>query len=110
MPRAALASLNQGAFLSVYAHAHETAPVLRGVALLRKVACIDIELPVNLSLQIVPPVPDPTKTTRERFSIHAQDSGCVDLSPDDRSAWASASSSSTALGVYREKEGELSRG
>lgn len=69
--------LNQAAFLSVYAHAHETAPVLRGTALLRRITCVDIQLPTNLSVQIVPPVPDPTKTTRERFDIHAQDPGCA---------------------------------
>jgi len=69
--------LNQGAFLSVYGHAHETAPVLRGVAILRRVMCSDIELPTNLDVQIVPPIPDPTKTTRERFSIHALDPGCA---------------------------------
>lgn len=69
--------LNQGAFLSVYAHAHETAPVLRGVGILRRVACLDIDLPTSLDVQIVPPVPDPSKTTRERFSIHALDSECA---------------------------------
>lgn len=68
--------LNQGAFLSVYAHAHETSPVLRGVAVMRRVACIDIELPPSLSLEIVPPVPDPSLTTRERFDIHSQDPDC----------------------------------
>jgi len=69
--------LNQGAFLSVYGHAHETAPVLRGVAVMRRVACLEIELPTNLDVQIVPPIPDPAKSTRERFSIHATDSGCA---------------------------------
>lgn len=69
--------LNQGAFLSVYGHAHETAPVLRGVAVLRRLTCTDIELPTNLDVQIVPPIPDPAKTTRERFSIHALDKGCA---------------------------------
>lgn len=69
--------LNQGAFLSVYGHAHETAPVLRGVAVLRRITCTDIELPTNLNVQIVPPVPDPSKSTRERFSIHALDAGCA---------------------------------
>lgn len=68
--------LNQAAFLSVYAHAHETAPVLRGTAVLRRVACIDIEIPTSLDLVIVPPVPDPEKTTRERFSIHSEDASC----------------------------------
>lgn len=69
--------LNQAAFLSVYAHAHETAPVLRGVAMMRRVACVDIELPTTLDVVIIPPVPDPTKTTRERFSIHAEDKACA---------------------------------
>lgn len=68
--------LNQGAFLSVYSHATETAPVLRGVAVLRRVACINIPSPTELNLDVVPPVPDPTKTVRERFSIHSTDDAC----------------------------------
>ena len=68
--------LNQGAFLSVYAHAHESGPVLRGVAVARRVACIPIQSPTELSLVVVPPVPDPAKTTRERFAIHSQDDNC----------------------------------
>jgi hypothetical protein len=68
--------LNQGAFLSVYAHATETAPVLRGVAVLRRVACVDIPSPTSLNINVVPPVPDPSKTTRERFAIHSQDPAC----------------------------------
>lgn len=69
--------LNQGAFLSVYAHATETAPVLRGVALLRRVTCTDIPSPTSLNINVVPPVPDPNKTTRERFTVHSQDPGCA---------------------------------
>lgn len=69
--------LNQAAFLSVYAHAHETGPVLRGTTVLRRVACIDIALPTSLDVVIVPPVPDPAKTTRERFEIHAADRSCA---------------------------------
>lgn len=68
--------LNQAAFLSVYAHAHETAPVLRGTAVMRRVGCVDIELPTSLDVVIVPPLPDPEKTTRERFSIHSTDAVC----------------------------------
>jgi hypothetical protein len=68
--------LNQGAFLSVYAHATETAPVLRGVAVLRRVACVDIPSPTSLNLNVVPPVPDPAKTTRERFTVHSSDPAC----------------------------------
>lgn len=68
--------LNQGAFLSVYAHATETAPVLRGVAVLRRVTCFDMASPSSLNIKIVPPVPDPTKTTRERFVAHSTDPVC----------------------------------
>jgi hypothetical protein len=63
--------LNQGAFLSVFAHAHETAPVLRGVAVMRRVACLGVGSPVGLSMAVVPPLPDPSKTTRQRFAAHA---------------------------------------
>jgi hypothetical protein len=69
--------LNQAAFLSVYAHATETAPVLRGVAVLRRVACVDVASPTSLNLNVVPPVPDPTKTTRERFTVHSKDPVCA---------------------------------
>ncbi len=69
--------LNQGAFLSVYAHAHESAPVLRGVAVLRRVACLEIKSPTELNINVVPPMPDPSKSTRERYAIHATDPECA---------------------------------
>jgi hypothetical protein len=69
--------LNQGAFLSVYAHATESGPVLRGVAMLRRIACIDVASPTSLNIQVTPPLPDPTKTTRERFAVHATDPVCA---------------------------------
>jgi hypothetical protein len=68
--------LNQGAFLSVYAHATETAPVLRGVTVVRRVTCDDIPSPATLNINVVPPVPDPKMTTRERFSVHTSDTLC----------------------------------
>lgn len=69
--------LNQGAFLSVYSHATETAPVLRGVALLRRIACVNIASPTTLNINVIPPVPDQTKTTRERFTVHSKDAVCA---------------------------------
>jgi hypothetical protein len=69
--------LNQGAFLSVYAHANESGPVLRGVAMLRRIACIDVASPTSLNISVVPPVPDRTKTTRSRFSVHATEPVCA---------------------------------
>ena len=69
--------LNQGAFLSVYAHASETGPVLRGVALLRRVTCIGVPSPATQNITVVPLVPDPTKTTRERLTAHVTDPVCA---------------------------------
>ncbi|HXK20091.1 MAG TPA: DUF1588 domain-containing protein, partial [Polyangiaceae bacterium] len=44
------------------------------------VACVDVGDPVELKIAVVPPVPDPTKTTRERFAAHSTIgcSGCHD--------------------------------
>jgi hypothetical protein len=69
--------LNQGAFLATYAHASESAPVKRGVTVLRRVACVTVPSPTELNIQVTPPVPDPTKTTRERYAIHATDQLCA---------------------------------
>src|SRR5204862_6881025 len=46
--------LNQGAFLSVYAHASETGPVLRGVAVLRRVTCNPVQSPSEIKLTVPP--------------------------------------------------------
>ncbi|MFZ5890220.1 MAG: DUF1592 domain-containing protein [Myxococcota bacterium] len=69
--------LNQAAFLSVFAHAHESSPVLRGVDVARRLACLTIPSPTTLNIVVVPPPPDPNKTTRERFDIHSTDNECV---------------------------------
>jgi len=69
--------LNQGAFLSVFAHASETGPVLRGVALLRRVTCIGVPSPATLNISVVPLVPDPSKTTRQRLTAHVTDPVCA---------------------------------
>lgn len=70
--------LNQGAFLSVFAHASTSAPVLRGVAIMRRIACMNVVDPVELNINVVPPVPDPAKpqTTRQLFAVHATDAAC----------------------------------
>jgi hypothetical protein len=69
--------LNQAAFLARYANATESHPVFRGVAVARRVACIPLDSPDSFSnLVVVPPTPDPTKTTRERFDVHSKDALC----------------------------------
>ena len=79
-----LGILNQAAFLSVFAHAQETAPVLRGVAIMRRVACMKLPDPQSLNIQVVPPAPDPAKSTRDRFDIHATDAVCTSCHNDHR--------------------------
>jgi hypothetical protein len=47
--------LNQGAFLSRFATATGSNPVMRGVAVMRRVACLEIADPVELDIDVVPP-------------------------------------------------------
>jgi hypothetical protein len=69
--------LMQSAFQAVHAHDHESAPVKRGNVLLKKVLGVIIPPPGELNLMIVPPAPDPKKTTRERFAQHSTDPACA---------------------------------
>jgi Protein of unknown function (DUF1592)/Protein of unknown function (DUF1588)/Protein of unknown function (DUF1595)/Protein of unknown function (DUF1587) len=69
--------LNQAAFLSVFAHASESAPVLRGVAIMRQVACMPLRSPTELNIDVTPPPVDPGKTTRQRFADHVSDKLCA---------------------------------
>jgi uncharacterized protein DUF1588/uncharacterized protein DUF1592 len=69
--------LNQAGFLSRFAKAQESSPVLRGVAVMRRVACMTIPDPTSLNIIVVPPLPDATKSTRDRFDIHAKDAACA---------------------------------
>jgi len=70
--------LNQGAFLSLYATATGSHPVQRGVAVMRRVACLDLPDPAELDINVIPPVPDPNvpKTTRALYAVHATDALC----------------------------------
>jgi len=69
--------LQQGSFLSVFAHEAESAPVLRGKAIWTRFLCQDIQPPQELGIDIVPPAPDPKATTRQRFERHVSDKRCV---------------------------------
>jgi hypothetical protein len=71
-----LGILQQGAFLSTFAHESESAPVLRGKAVLERLLCASLPKPTNLKIDIVPPAPDPNATTRERYARHATDPVC----------------------------------
>ena len=69
--------LNQAAFLASYANAHESHPVFRGVAVARRVVCLPLDSPASFDITVVPPAPDPTLTTRERFDAHVVDPICA---------------------------------
>jgi len=74
--------LNQAAFLATYANAHESHPVFRGVAVARRVVCLPLDSPASFDISVVPPAPDPSLTTRERFDAHVVDpicAGCHDI-------------------------------
>jgi len=68
--------LQHGSFLSVFAHEAESAPVLRGKAVLTRVLCRKIPAPQELGIDLMFPAPDPNATTRSRFERHAVDPQC----------------------------------
>jgi hypothetical protein len=70
--------LNQGAFLALFATATGSHPVQRGVAVMRRIACLDLPDPAELNINVIPPVPDPSmpKTTRDLYAVHATDPLC----------------------------------
>jgi hypothetical protein len=68
--------LTHASFLSVHAHVDGTAPVIRGVSVLRKILCVDIPKPTGLKVAIVPPKPDPSLTTRQQYVQHSADAAC----------------------------------
>ena len=69
--------LNQAAFLASYALAHESHPVFRGVAVAQRVTCMGLDSPASFNIEVIPPAPDPTVTTRERYDVHVRDSICA---------------------------------
>ena len=75
VPRRGL--LTQGAFLSVFATNNGSHPVFRGVAIMRRIACLPVQDPGALGIVVSFPAADPSKTTRQRFDSHAADPGCA---------------------------------
>jgi hypothetical protein len=69
--------LNQAAFLSVFASNNGSHPVFRGVAVMRRIACLPIPDPGSLGIVVSFPATDPSKTTRGRFEEHALDPKCA---------------------------------
>jgi hypothetical protein len=68
--------LQQRSFLSVFAHERESAPVLRGKAVLERLLCRQLPTPAELGLEVTQPPLDSTLTTRERFASHTAEPSC----------------------------------
>ena len=69
--------LNQGAFLAVHAHAYESAPILRGAAIERRLACIPVPDPSTLGISVAAPASDPKLTSRQRIEAHVAEPSCA---------------------------------
>jgi hypothetical protein len=68
--------LTQASFLAAAAHANQTAPVQRGLFVRDRLLCAPPP-PPPATVKAIPPVPDPTLTTRQRFSQHETDPSCA---------------------------------
>ncbi|WP_437998458.1 DUF1592 domain-containing protein [Sorangium sp. So ce185] len=67
--------LTLGSVLSTHAHAGESSPVHRGKFVREQLLCQPLP-PPPAGLDVKPPQPDPTKSTRERFFEHSNNEAC----------------------------------
>lgn len=98
--------LNQGAFLSVFATNSGSHPVFRGVAVMRRIACLDTPDPGALGIVVSFPASDASKTTRARFEAHTLDPGCAGCH-DTIDAFGFALESFDGMGKFRTTENGL---
>lgn len=66
-----------GGFTAANAHFSDTAPIKRGAIVRKKLLCQELPLPSSVGINIVVPAPDPSLTTRERFSVHSSNATCA---------------------------------
>ena len=101
--------LNQGAFLSVFAHASESAPVLRGVAMMRRVACITVPDPVDAEHHrsaAAAARPEQSDHDAGAFDDPRDDPGCASCH-DSIDAFGFAFESFDGMGKYRDDRRRL---
>jgi hypothetical protein len=67
--------LTQPGLLTLLSHSDQTAPVMRGVFVRERFLCLPVAPPPP-DVNAVPPDPDPTATTRERFRQHTEQPAC----------------------------------
>ncbi|MEM9191386.1 MAG: DUF1588 domain-containing protein [Myxococcota bacterium] len=67
--------LTRPAVLSRYAHPNESAPILRGVFVLRRLLCVELpDPPPDAEMDVEPPAPG--LSTRERIDAHTSNDAC----------------------------------
>jgi hypothetical protein len=67
--------LTQPAIMALFAHADQTAPVLRGAFVRDRILCLPVQSPPP-DVNNTPPNVDPNSTTRERFAQHTANEKC----------------------------------
>lgn len=95
--------LHQAAFLSATSNVADSGPIHRGVKVLRKVLCQPIADPSTLNIQVVPPPPSDSLTTRERFAQHSTNPDCA-ACHRSIDAIGFTFENFDAMGMYREQE------
>lgn len=75
LPEPRFGLLTQPALLTLLSHSDQTAPVIRGVFVRERILCLPVAPPPP-TVNAVPPDPDPTATTRERFRQHTEQQAC----------------------------------
>jgi hypothetical protein len=68
--------LTQPAIMALFAHADQSAPVLRGAFVRDRILCLQVPSPPP-NVNNTPPTVDPNATTRERYAQHAADDACA---------------------------------
>ncbi|MBC8068133.1 MAG: DUF1592 domain-containing protein, partial [Deltaproteobacteria bacterium] len=68
--------LTHASFLAAHAHADQSGPIQRGVAVRTNLMCTPPPPPPP-DINVIPPDPDPNATTREIFEIHTADASCA---------------------------------
>lgn len=69
--------LQHASFLSAHALPNRTSPIQRGDFVLRRLLCVELPRPEELGIETVMPTPVKSKTTRELFSAHVNNTGCA---------------------------------
>lgn len=69
--------LQDASFLAAHSRPSDSAPVLRGLAVVRRVLCRTIPRPSEIDREVTFPPSSSEQTTRQRFAAHTSDAACA---------------------------------